>query len=130
MFVFAEHLYFLAPAIPYESMKRAADCFQYNDFVEAETGRTFRFVYAFSDEDLAWRFIDANRPNTDYLRPLRMRDDATAILALEALLELEYPTLGVDFTPGRDDHTFLPTAGVLEHFRRRAGQGGRGPYPG
>jgi hypothetical protein len=117
-FLFSAEIWFLGPKPPYHDMDELRRVVMTGFFEQDEkSGTLVRVFYAFSDEDLAARFLKRLGPQAAHYVPLALEDDAQLIEFLEGLPSYGHQFLGVDV----EDRSaiVLPIPVVIDQIRRR-----------
>jgi hypothetical protein len=121
-FFFPGPIWFLAPKPPFYSMDELRGTIL-EGFFEDKTEGMVRAVFAFSDRDLAERFLEQAGEKSAPYSPLALPDDRLIDL-LEGLQFHGHQYLSVDSE--QTSTCLLPISGVIEQIRRRQA----GPPPG
>lgn len=116
-FQFAGPIWFITPKPPYDDLDLAVVSLK-GLFEDGATGEKVPIVYAFSDEDLAQRWLVRNAAPPHY-RPLSLPSDAETIALLERFHAHGDRFLGVDAEQGSS--VILPITRVIDQLRRRSG---------
>lgn len=113
-FLFPGPVWFLAPRRTYGSYAELAEV-----VLAGHAGPPHkRIVYAFSDEDLAQRFLRGSGDPARAYIPVMLKHDGQLVRFLQELQAHGHDTLGVDATPHRSVR-FILIADLIWHIRQR-----------
>src|SRR5262245_18396263 len=108
-FLFPGSIWFIAPSPPYHSLRELSLVVLNGFFEDSASGRMIPGVYAFSDKDLAERFLANAGPQAEPYGPLALADDGQLVVFLEELRSNGHQFLNTDVE--RSSACLLPIAG-------------------
>jgi hypothetical protein len=118
-FLFPGPIWFIGGKPPFSGLAELCATVLHGSIEDGATKEMARMVYAFSDQDLAGRFLKRAGNQAAAYVPFALTDDSELISLLKELQSHGHQRLGVDIEPSSG--VLLPISGVIDQIQRRQG---------